>query len=89
MPWRFPEFVKPLALFEGATILDLVYPETDFARCLQMATDLEFCMEKLGHAWPSLQQIRFSHTAEAPILLMNRESNWKVIECPSEQEEWE
>ena len=39
-----------------------------------MATDLAFCMvEKLGHAWPS-------------VLMMKRESNWKVMEYTSELE---
>ena len=71
------------------TALKVVYPEIDFEKCLQMAADLEFStVKKLGHAWPSLQEIRFFCTGRR-VLLMSRESNWKVAECTWEQEEFE
>jgi len=87
-PWRFPEFVKQLALFEDATSLNVVYPELNYEKWVQMATDLEFCMVKnLGRAWPSLLAIIFFCTDTSDLLLMRRRSNWKVIQCTSEDED--
>ena len=36
-------------------------------------------MKNLGHAWPSLQEIRLFCTEESN-LMMSRVSNWKAIE---------
>ena len=79
--WQFPEFVKPLALFEDTKTLNVVYPEIDDEKWYQMATDLEFCMvTKLEDAWPSLQKIRFFCDNTSDVLVMKRESSWKVVE---------
>ena len=80
-PWRFPEFVKPLALFKDVTTLNVCYPDIDFEKWFHVATDLEFCMvnKNLGRAWPSLQEIRLFCTEESN-LMMSRVSNWKAIE---------
>ena len=51
-----------------------------------MATDLEFCMKKLGRTWSSLQEIIFICNQTPDLLVMKRKSNWKVIECSSELE---
>jgi hypothetical protein len=77
-----------LALFEGVTTLNVVYPEIDVEKWRQMATDLEFRMvkKKLGRTWPSLQEIIFFCDRTVDLLVMKRESNWKVIECTSELE---
>lgn len=88
MPWRFPEFIKPLALFENVRILNIDYICIDFEKLYQMATDLEFCMlNKLKHTWPNLQEIRFfCRTGMPDVLLMKCESNWKATECFSQLE---
>jgi hypothetical protein len=86
MPWQFPEFIKPLALFEDVRILNVEYTDIDFEMREQMATDLEFCMlKKLKHAWPSLQEIVFFGYNLSPdyVLVMKRESNWEDIVCDS------
>ena len=73
-------------------VLNVVHTVIDFEKWNQMATDLEFCMlKKLKGAWPALQEIRFFCDKLLPdILVMKRESNWKVVECDSlEGEEME
>ena len=69
-------------------ILDVDYVDISYEKWYQMATDLEFCMlKKLKRAWPILQEIRFFCYKLTPdVLVMKRESNWKVIECTSELE---
>ena len=90
-PWRFPEFIKALALFEVATSLNVVYPELDYEKWFQMATDLEFCMvnKNLGCTWPSLQEIIFICTEMSDLLLMRRRSNWKILQCTSGDEDFD
>ena len=69
-------------------ILNIDYTYINFENSYQMATDLEFCMlEKLQHAWPSLQEIRiFCHNLTPDVLLMKRKTNWRIIECLSQLE---
>ena len=69
-------------------ILDIDYTHINFEKRYILATDLEFCMlKKLQGAWPSLQEIRFFCFNLTPdVLVMKRESNWKIIECTSELE---
>ncbi|KAF8686922.1 hypothetical protein AX14_003756 [Amanita brunnescens Koide BX004] len=90
-PWRFPEFVKALALLKDLEELRFILPDAGDDVLHLLSTDLQSWVDLRCGTWPTIQQIVIENQTEEENILLGNESEWaeeeEVEETESEGED--
>jgi hypothetical protein len=78
-PWRLPELVESLGLFEDVQALYFHFPDVEEEALRLLSTDLQSCLLKdLECVWSAIRTIRL-RGQPGDKLMMNRKSHWTIV----------